>query len=184
LKTITKNVRLRLGALLDAVPIERSLSWYVLCAAGGMPRAFTMIGYSLESCSTYKRLWRTGNPFYWYRLGARLGDYMGAYNLAQCYSVGRGTPLNKRLAVVWWRKAALAGHIRANTDLGAAYYNGDGIQKNHRKSLLLYGQASLGGDRLARRMLNELNWEKVLPRFGGGESGKTRTKNDNYEIEH
>lgn len=121
-----------------------------------------MIGYALESFPTYKKLWRIGRPVYWYKIGAMLGDYMGAYNLAQCCSVGRGTRKDMRAAVFWWRKAAVASYPNALTDLAAAYYNGDGTKKNISKALMLYGNASLGGDRIARRMLNSLNWNSAV----------------------
>jgi TPR repeat protein len=131
---------------------------YVLSAADGMPRAFTMIAWALESYPRYKPLYRAGQHIYWYRVGARLGDYMAAYNLGQCYEVGRGVPQDMKMAVFWWKKAAAHGYSKAFTNLAAAYYNGTGVRRDLKAALRLYGQAALGGDRVARRMLNKLKW--------------------------
>jgi TPR repeat protein len=131
---------------------------YVLSAAEHMPRAFTMIGYALEAYPRYKSLNRGGQHIYWYRLGAKLGDYMAAYNLGQCYEVGRGVSQNAKLAVFWWKRAATQGHPLAFANLGAAYYNGSGVRRNVKKALRLYGRGALSGDRVAQRMLNKLAW--------------------------
>jgi TPR repeat protein len=132
---------------------------HVIYAAEGMPRAFTMIGYALESYPRYKLLLRRGEHIYWYRVGGRLGDHMAAYNLGQCYEVGRGVPQDPRTAVFWWKKAASCGYGKALTNLAAAYYNGTGVRRDLKAALRLYGQAATGGDRVARRMLKKLKWE-------------------------
>jgi len=155
---VPKSVPRRLGVLLQHVPMTSRTMDYVLSAADGMPRAFTMLGYALESHPRYKRLRRRGEHIYWYRLAARLGDYMAAYNLGQCYEVGRGVPKDPRMAVSWWKKAASSDYPKAFTCLAAAYYNGNGVRRDVRAALRLYGQAALGGDRVARRMLNTLKW--------------------------
>jgi TPR repeat protein len=117
-----------------------------------------MIGYALESYPGYKPLLRQGQHIYWYRAGAGLGDYMAAYNLGQCYEVGRGVTRDMQMAVVWCRKAAAHGYPKAFTNLAGAYYNGQGVRRNVKAALRLYGGAALGGDRLAQRMLNQLEW--------------------------
>jgi len=132
---------------------------FVLYAADGMPRAFTMIGYTLEAYQRYKALNRNGQHVYWYRLGAKLGDSMGAYNLGQCYEVGRGVPRDMKAAVFWWRRAADLGCVKAMTNLAAAYYNGEGIRKSRKKALWFFGRASAAGDKLAKRMLNRLRFD-------------------------
>ena len=117
-----------------------------------------MIAYALASYPKYKLLNRGGQHIYWYRLGAKLGDYMAAYHLGQCYEVGRGVPQNMKMAVHWWNVAAAYDYPLALTALGAAYYNGSGVRRDVKKALGLYGQAALSGDRVARRMLNKLDW--------------------------
>jgi TPR repeat protein len=155
---ITKKVRENLGVLSRAVPLPSRLMDHVIYAAEGMPRAFTSIGYALDGGSKYRFPSDAGQQAYWYRLGARLGDYMGAYNLGQCYEVGRGLPRNMKLAVYWWKRAATAGYPKALTCLAAAYYNGQGVQKNRRRALTLYGRAGMAGDKVGKRMLRALKW--------------------------
>jgi hypothetical protein len=157
---ITWVVRWRLGQLLKVIPITSSASYFILCAAEGMPRGFTMIGYTLDTKPKYQLRNKGKGPAYWYRLGAKLGDYMGAYNLAQCYEVGRGVKRSMKLAAFWWRKAADAGYPEGLTCLAAAYYNGEGVRRNVQKSLLLYALAAKGGDKVAKRMLRQLDWGK------------------------
>jgi TPR repeat protein len=155
---ITKPVRRNLGVLSRVVPFGSRLMDHILYAAEGMPRAYTMIGYTLDGSPKYELPGDAGRHTYWYRLGARLGDYMGAYNLGQCYDVGRGVPRDMKRAVFWWRRAAAAGFPKAMTCLAAAYYNGEGVRRNRRLALELYGQAAMGGDRVAKKMLSKLTW--------------------------
>jgi TPR repeat protein len=118
-----------------------------------------MIGYTLDGRSKKLRgLGLAGQHVYWYRLGARLGDYMGSYNLGQCYYSGRGVRRNYRLAVFWWKNAAAAGYAKALTCLGAAYYNGQGVRRDSKQALKYYGLAAIGGDKIAKRMLVRLRW--------------------------
>ena len=158
-KIINRGVGRRLGELRDSLSMRTNAMWYVLSAAGGMPRAFSALGYELKCNHRYKSLNRGGQHIYWYRLGARLGDYIAAYNLGQCYCVGNGVPRNMRWAVFWWKKAAAVGYPLALTCLASAYYNGTGVKRDRKKALQLYGQASTGGDDVARKMLNQLNWD-------------------------
>jgi hypothetical protein len=155
---VPKSVPGRVGVLLKHVPVSARTMDYLLDAAEGMPRAFTMLGYALESYPRYKPQFRRGEHIYWYRIGAKLGDYMAAYNLGQCYEVGRGVPQDWRAAVFWWKRAAQCGYPRALTNLAAAHYNGTGVRRNLKTALRLYGQAAMGGDRVARKMLNKLKW--------------------------
>jgi uncharacterized protein len=155
---ITYEVRRNLGVLSKTVPFTSRLIDYVHNAAEGMPRAFTAIGYMLDGSSRYRLSGDAGRHAYWYRLGARLGDYMGAYNLGQCYEVGRGVPRNMRLGVYWWKRADAAGYPKALTCLAAAYYNGQGVKKNKKRALILYGRAGMAGDKVAKRMLKALKW--------------------------
>lgn len=70
------------------------------------------------------------------------GDYAGAvaewrqpaidgnadaqFNLGQAYKLGRGVPLDLRLAEDWFRKAALKGHVQAEDNYGLILFqNGD-----------------------------------------------------------
>jgi uncharacterized protein len=54
------------------------------------------------------------------------GDADAAFNLAQAYKLGRGVPVDLKLAQDWYQKAADKGHIRAEDNLGLVMFqNGD-----------------------------------------------------------
>jgi TPR repeat protein len=155
---IHKGVRLKLGILAATAGTGSRLMDQILRAAEGMPRAFTAIGYLLDTVPRYRSFASKGDRVYWYRIGARLGDYMAQYNLGQCYETGDGVKRDMRKAVACWQKAAAAGYPPAFTNLAAAYYNGEGVKRNITNSLALYGQASVAGDKIATKMLKTLDW--------------------------
>lgn len=157
-RIITREVREKLGKLRDAVSLRSNVMWYVLSAADGTPQAFSAIGFALDCDYRYKSLNRGAEHVYWYRLGARLGDDIGAYNLGQCYEVGRGVKRDMRLAVFWWKKAAALGYPLAFTCLAAAYYNGTGVRRDRKASLRFYKKAAAKGDKVAQKMLVRLDW--------------------------
>ena len=54
------------------------------------------------------------------------GDADAQFNLGQAYKLGRGVPLDLKLAEDWFRKAALQGHIQAEDNYGLTLFqNGD-----------------------------------------------------------
>jgi uncharacterized protein len=54
------------------------------------------------------------------------GDADAAFNLAQAYKLGRGVPVDLKLAQDWYQKAADKGHLRAEDNLGLVMFqNGD-----------------------------------------------------------
>jgi TPR repeat protein len=56
--------------------------------------------------------------------GARLGDSIAMFDVADHYRNGRGVPRNPALAVLWLERAARAGHVRAMDDLVEVYQYG------------------------------------------------------------
>lgn len=67
------------------------------------------------------------------------GDADAQFNLGQAYKLGRGVPLDLKLAEDWFRKAALQGHIQAEDNYGLTLFqNGD------RQKALPYIQKSAG----------------------------------------
>lgn len=54
------------------------------------------------------------------------GDADAQFNLGQAYKLGRGVPLDLKLAEDWFRKAALQGHVQAEDNYGLTLFqNGD-----------------------------------------------------------
>lgn len=67
------------------------------------------------------------------------GDADAQFNLGQAYKLGRGVPVDLKLAEDWFRKAALQGHIQAEDNYGLILFqNGD------RQKAMPYIQKSAG----------------------------------------
>ena len=57
---------------------------------------------------------------------ARAGDPDAQFNLAQAYKLGRGVPIDLKIAQDWYQKAANQGHEQAQINLGLILFqNGD-----------------------------------------------------------
>lgn len=67
------------------------------------------------------------------------GDPDAQFNLGQAYKLGRGVPVDPKLAENWYHKAALQGHLQAEDNYGLILFqNGD------RQKALPYIQKSAG----------------------------------------
>jgi cell division septation protein DedD len=61
-----------------------------------------------------------------WRQPAISGDADAQFNLGQAYKLGRGVPVDLKLAEDWYRKAALQGHLQAEDNYGLILFqNGD-----------------------------------------------------------
>ncbi len=67
-----------------------------------------------------------------WRAAATGGNADAQFNLGQAYKLGRGVPMDIRLAEDWYRKAALQGHEQAEANYGLALFEngkrGDAVQ--------------------------------------------------------
>ena len=55
---------------------------------------------------------------------------MPQFNLGQAYRLGRGVPIDLRMAKIWFEKAADSGHLDAQTTLGLLLFqNGDQVER-------------------------------------------------------
>jgi TPR repeat protein len=60
---------------------------------------------------------------------AEAGDPVAQFNLAYCYDMGQGTPVNLDAAAKWYLRAAIQGHARAQYHLGlACSFGGSGLE--------------------------------------------------------
>ena len=108
--------------------------------------------------------WQAGNyakAITEWRGPAQAGDADAQFNLAQAYKLGRGVPLDLKLAQDWYQKAADQGHEQAQTNLGLILFqNGDRkgampwIQKasdrNEPRAQYVLGTAYFNGDLVSR----------------------------------
>lgn len=51
------------------------------------------------------------------------GNPDAQFNLAQAYKLGRGVPMDTKIAESWYRKAAEQGHLQAEDNLGLVMFN-------------------------------------------------------------
>ena len=61
---------------------------------------------------------------------ARGGDVLAQYQLAVCYSEGRGVEQDYGEAAHWFREAANHGDVNASYSLGVCYANGQGVAED------------------------------------------------------
>lgn len=93
----------------------KALHYFLLASEGGDSDAFDHLGlfYSNER-NPEKSLVKA---FEYYKKSAELGNMKGYYHLGVCYAKGRGTPINRELAVKNIKEAAIRGHKLAEEQL-------------------------------------------------------------------
>ena len=108
---------------------------------------------------------------------AAKGDPDAQFNLGQAYKLGRGVPMDLKLAESWYKKAADKGHIQAADNYGLVLF-----QDNRREEAMPYIRASSArGEPRAQYVLGtamfngdiaEKDWVQRLcaddPRLGAG----------------
>jgi uncharacterized protein len=98
--------------------------------ASGLTIALAMIGTSASAdVKTGVDAWSRGDypaAIKEWRPLAINGDADAQFNLGQAYKLGRGVPVDFKLAEGWYRKAADQGHFQAEDNLGLILFqNGD-----------------------------------------------------------
>ncbi|WP_373488170.1 tetratricopeptide repeat protein, partial [Blastomonas sp.] len=68
---------------------------------------------------------------------AAQGDADAAFNLGQAYKLGRGVPMDLKIAESWYKKAADKGHVQAADNYGLVLF-----QDNRRDAAMPYIRAS------------------------------------------
>ena len=107
---------------------------------------------AVADTNTGYRLWNEGDFFgavtQW-RPAAIAGDPTAQYNLARAYQLGRGVPVDLKMAETWFGKAATQGHLPSRDNYGLVLFqNGD------RTSAMPYiEEASDRGDSRAQYVL-------------------------------
>ena len=77
------------------------------------------------------------------------GDRDAQFNLGQAYKIGRGVPMDLKIAQTWYEKAAQQGHSQAQANLGLILFqNGD-----RAKAMPWIRKAAEGGDPRAQYVL-------------------------------
>lgn len=91
--------------------------------------ALTIAAPALADTNTGYQLWNKGDYYgavaQW-RPAAIAGDPIAQYNLARAYQLGRGVPVDLKMAETWFGKAAAQGHQPSRDNYGLILFqNGD-----------------------------------------------------------
>lgn len=77
---------------------------------------------------------------------ARAGDAHAQNLVGYAYDLGKGVPINRKLAVRWYKRSAKQRYPEALANLAIAYALGKGVRRNARRSFSLYKIAADLGD--------------------------------------
>ena len=97
-----------------------------------------------------------GRAALWHRRAAEQGHVLGAHNLGNAYSDGRGVAQDPAQAVKWWTQAAEAGDAITQLRLGEAYEQGRGVARDLEAAQIWYRRATDAGNIQAQEALARL----------------------------
>ena len=97
--------------------------------------------------------------FYWMKKATEQNFAPAQYVLAIMYYYGKGTQMDKQLALKWMKKAAEQGNIQAQHKLGEMYYKGEGTEKNLKLAFDLVKIPAEQGYIPAQYLLAVMNYE-------------------------
>ena len=84
--------------------------------------------------------------FYWYAKSADEGNADAQYELANCYTEGKGVAQSYDKAVYWYIKSAEQNHVGAQYKLADCYYYGRGVEQNLEKAIGGYIECAVQGN--------------------------------------
>lgn len=119
------------------------------------------------------------------------GDADAQFNLAQAYKLGRGVPVDLKLAEDWYRKAALKGHRQAEDNYGLVMFqNGkrqDAMQwiqksaaRGEPRAQYVLGTALFNGDLLGKDWVRAYALMTRASSAGLPQASKTLAQMDQY----
>ena len=88
-----------------------------------------------------------------YRRKAEQGDPEAQYQLALCYTNGKGTNRDDAKAVEWYKKSAEQGYSFAQNYLGYCYQHGLGVTKDYATAFEWYKKSAAQGNAAAQNNL-------------------------------
>lgn len=81
-----------------------------------------------------------------FRIAAEQGNAKAQFNLALCYSKGKGVEENQSEAARWYRAAAEQGYASAQFNLALCYSQGKGVEENQSEAARWYLKAAQQGN--------------------------------------
>lgn len=76
---------------------------------------------------------------------AEKGNTEAQYALGRMYQIGKGVPIDNKMALEWFTKAAEKENANAQYNLGVMYQNGDGVALDKKKAVELISRAAEQG---------------------------------------
>ena len=92
----------------------------------------------------------------WYERAADQKFAKAFYKIGYFYENGLGVGKDVTKAFTFYEKAANLGYIKAEVEVGKAYASGRGLLRDVEKAKIYLGRAAEKGDRIAARLLREL----------------------------
>lgn len=101
------------------------MNWKPLFLVSALLGSHASIAGVKEGVDAWSRGDYQGAVAQW-RQPALNGDADAAFNMGQAYKLGRGVPVDLKIAEDWYRRAAAKGHVQAEDNLGLVMFqNGD-----------------------------------------------------------
>ncbi|MDO5470037.1 MAG: protein kinase [Akkermansia sp.] len=120
----------------------KAFEWYKRAAENRHMLALSNLGILYEY-GTEQMKPDLQKAFECYRIAAEHDEPVAQYNLGCCYATGRGTRLDKKLAVEWFAKAAARNYASAQFNMGVCYESGEGgLEKNYNEAIYYYTLAA------------------------------------------
>ena len=121
-----------------------ALRWFRDAAAGGNPKALSMIGNLYERGLGVPRDYIEASQ--WYRQAASRGEATAMHNLGYYYQTGMGVPKDYSEAMQWYLRAVDAGHVLALGRVGNMYKGGWGVPQDYAEALRWFRRAADTGN--------------------------------------
>jgi TPR repeat protein len=94
---------------------------------------------------------------------AEQDDPLALYNLAVLYAAGQGVPRDLQRAFMLTERSARKGFVSAQNNLGVMYLKGIGVTPDRKQALHWLNVAAANGHPLAKRSLEALENQNVMP---------------------
>lgn len=149
--------RIGMGALLAQIEaLKRSGFWnwfsvIAICLTMGIGSAIHLASPSDKVHPIHARIpLKALSPFEQLQRNAESGNVQAQYELARCYTEGKGVSEDMVKAATWYRKAAEKGHAKAQFYLGVCYFDGLGVKWNNTTAVEWFRKAAEQGDAMAQ----------------------------------
>ena len=120
-----------------------------------------------------------GGAVYWYKKAAEQGDAKAQYNLAECYSLGKGVSKDYTQAVYWYRRSAKHGFAAACYKLAELSKFGlCGLSEDLNTALYWYEKAAKNKKDGSLHVIDEITVDDTVEKLKSQGYSSSRAKLD------